>query len=443
MKSLLYTLLLLMGLTSAAMSPEARRSFLAFEQRAENGDPEAQYRLSAILEKGFDTIPADTLRSLSLLRRAANAGYAPAMNYLGYLYQTGFPLPEQPCEGGSPLPSGQSPSVVAPCEGGSPLTPGQSPSVVALCEGGSPKSLLIPQNPDSAQYWLHRAATAGDPKAAHNLAYLLLNPPALSTPSTSPSVAPSTSSPSAGTPAFSSGERAKPDSLAIIYLTQAAEAGLPQSQTLLADLCVQGRGLAPDTLRAIALYERAIAAGFPDAELRLLNTIGPRITNLPPEEALSEALRYWNMGAPAIATTILLPLTETTTTVTNIESSAESPTLARIYALLGHAYSRGRGVPYDHHTANEYFARAALLGNPSARFILAETLEIFPDALTTLLPDLTPQQTETLTPDHLRAQSALAGRTTAEPATAALTAPALTPAPKAATTPGAPPLGAV
>lgn len=421
MKSLLYTLLLLMALTSAAMSPEARRSFLAFEQRAENGDPEAQYRLSAILEKGFDTIPADTLRSLSLLRRAANAGYAPAMNYLGYLYQTGFPLPKL-SEGESPLSPGQSPSIVAQCEGGSPSLSGQSPSMVEPCEGGSPKSLLIPQNPDSAQYWLHRAATAGDPKAAHNLAYLLLNPPALSATSTSPSVPPSTSSPSASTPAFSSGERAKPDSLAVIYLTQAAEAGLPQSQTLLADLCVQGRGVAPDTIRAIHLYERAIAAGFPDAELRLLNTIGPRITHFPPEEALSEALRYWNMGAPAIATTILLPLTEASASVTTTETS----TLARIYALLGHAYSRGRGVPYDHHKANEYFARAALLGNPSAGFILAETLEIFPDALTTLLPDLTPQQTEPLTPDHLRAQAALAGITTAEAATAALTAPALT-----------------
>ena len=398
MKSLLYTLLLLMALTSAAMSPEARRSFLAFEQRAENGDPEAQYRLSAILEKGFDTIPADTLRSLSLLRRAANAGYAPAMNYLGYLYQTGFPLPKL-SEGESPLSPGQSPSAVEQSEGESPCSPGQSPSVVEPCEGGSPKSLLIPQNPDSAQYWLHRAATAGDPKAAHNLAYLLLNPPA-----------------------FSSGERAKPDSLAVIYLTQAAEAGLPQSQTLLADLCVQGRGVAPDTIRAIHLYESAIAAGFPDAELRLLNTIGPRITHFPPEEALSEALRYWNMGAPAIATTILLPLTEASTSFT----TTETPTLARIYALLGHAYSRGRGVPYDHHTPIASSARAAPVPIPSARFILAETLEIFPDALTTLLPDLTPQQTETLTPDHLRAKAVLAGITTAEAATAAITAPALT-----------------
>ena len=61
--------LIFMALFGAAMTPEARRSFEAFESRAENGDPEAQYRLSAILERGFDTIPADSVRSLSLLRR--------------------------------------------------------------------------------------------------------------------------------------------------------------------------------------------------------------------------------------------------------------------------------------------------------------------------------------------------------------------------------------
>ena len=39
------------------------------------------------------------------------------------------------------------------------------------------------------------------------------------------------------------------------------------------------------------------------------------------------------------------------------------------------------GVKYSHDKSLEYFARAALAGNPSAMFILAETLEVFPDAL--------------------------------------------------------------
>ena len=47
-----------------AMTPEMRRSYEAFEQRAESGDAEALYRLALILEKGYDTIPADTLRAI-------------------------------------------------------------------------------------------------------------------------------------------------------------------------------------------------------------------------------------------------------------------------------------------------------------------------------------------------------------------------------------------
>lgn len=341
--------MLLVTISVAAMTPEARRSFQAFEQRAENGDPEAQYRLSILLEQGFDTIPADTIRSLSMLRRSARAGYAPAMNYLGYLFQYGFP-------------------------------------------SASTRYQFIKQNTDSAQYYLHRAAAAGDSKAAHNLAYLLLN-----------SSAPGQEIDN-GDSRF--GQSEKSDSLAVNYLTQAAEAGLPQSQTLLADLCVLGRGLAPDTLRAITLYEEAISAGFHDAELRLLNTIGPNFEMLSPDEELSEAIRYWNLGAPTISTTLLLDLINKGTTFP----------LGRAYALLGYAYSRGQGVAYDHHKANECFARAAILGDPSAQFILAETLEIFPDLLDSIVPDIYPEQAEALTPQHLRESAAKAGITTAEAA---------------------------
>ena len=81
MKYLSYVLLILFSVMALrAMSPEARRSYEAFERKAESGDPEAMYRLSALLERGFDTIPADTARSVSLLKRSARAGYAPAMN---------------------------------------------------------------------------------------------------------------------------------------------------------------------------------------------------------------------------------------------------------------------------------------------------------------------------------------------------------------------------
>lgn len=318
-----------------AMSPEARASFEAFERKAEGGDPEAMYRLSAILEKGYDSIAPDTLRSLALLRRAAAAGYAPAQNYLGYLYGEGR---------------------------------------------------MVRADADSARIWIMRAADAGDPKAAHNVAYMLLYPDG-------------------------NGRDAVADTVALRYLRKAADAGLPQSQTLLADLYAGGRVVPADTAMARSLYEEAIARGFADAELRLLNMMGPRWQRLDSSASLRGAIEYWNMGAPVIAVELLRQV------------GPAEPETARAYAMLGHAYSRGRGVPYDHHKANEYFARAALLGDPSAQYILAETLEIFPDALADLLPALDEASAASMTPEALRAAAAGAGVTDAETAARRLAVP--------------------
>lgn len=335
---LLMAAALLAGVALRAMTPEARASFEAFERKAEGGDPEAMYRLSALLEKGYDSIAPDTLRSLSLLRRSASAGYAPAQNYLGYLYGEGR---------------------------------------------------MVKADADSSRFWIMRAADAGDPKAAHNAAYMLLHP-------------------------GGDGRDAAADSLAVGYLRRAADAGLPQSQTLLADLYAEGRVLRADTASAVALYEKAIAHGFADAQLRLLNMMGPRWRRYDSAASLGEALRYLNMGAPVIAVEFLRNI------------GPAEPETARAYALLGHAYSRGLGVGYDHAKANEYFARAAQLGDPSAQFILAETLEIFPDALRTLLPDLDLDADDaTMTPESLRAAAARAGVTAAATATRRLLAPAV------------------
>lgn len=282
----LIVILLMLCAAVRSMTPEAKRSFEAFEQRAESGDPEAMYRLSAILEKGFDTIAPDTARSLHLLHRAAEAGYAHAQNYLGFLFQEGN---------------------------------------------------LLTADTDSATYWIRRAADAGDPRAAHNLAFMLLH------------------------------QEQPQDSTAISYLTKAADAGLPQAITLLADLYAEGRGVAPDTLHATELYNRAIDAGFGDAELRLLNLRGPEWSRLAASQALPLAIDYYRRGAYIIAVELLRTI-----------GPDESET-ARAYAMLGNAYSQGRGVQYDHARSLEYFKEAARLGNPSAQYILSETLEIFPD----------------------------------------------------------------
>lgn len=341
MKLLPTILLLAVAIMAGFSQSDRERSLREFTHRAESGDPEAMYRMSMLLEKGFDSLPADSVRAMDYLRRAAAADYPQAANYLGYLYQIG---------------------------------------------------MNVPENPDSAAYWIVRAEKAGSTLAAHNLAFMLLR------------------GPSADVSRIMTllGCRAeKSDSVAIEYLLRAAGAGQPQSLTLLADLYAEGEKLTPDTTKAIDLYEKAILKKFPDAQYRLRDLMQSEWSLYDSATSLREAVRYWNMGAPAIAVDFLRQI------------GPESAETAHAYALLGYAYSRGYGVPYDHDLANQYFARAALLGNPSAQFVLAETLEIFPDALVgfmTALPD-------SFTPESLRRSATKAGITNPAQALQRLLAP--------------------
>ena len=91
-------------------------------QRAAGGDPKALYDLAVMYDIGYDSIPIDSAMSTALYRLAADKGFAPAMNYLGYRYFNGD---------------------------------------------------YVTQNVDSALFWLAKAAGAGDMKAANNLGFLL------------------------------------------------------------------------------------------------------------------------------------------------------------------------------------------------------------------------------------------------------------------------------
>ncbi|MBD5194436.1 MAG: sel1 repeat family protein [Bacteroidales bacterium] len=286
-------------------------SLSALERKAEEGDPEALYRLATLYESGYDSILPDTARSISLLRRAAELDYAPAQNYLGFLYGRGE---------------------------------------------------LMPANKDSARYWIGRAADLGDLKAANNLGFMLLEEYNDST-----------------------------DSLAAMYLSRAAEGGLPVAISTLGSLYAEGRGVPRDTLKAVELFEKAIETGFKDAQLRLLNLKGKEWMSLPPESRYQTALRYMRLGSPLIAVQLLSGLDDlsylnpTQKEATSETEHLDREQLASVFALLGQAFSHGAGVGYDHAKANKYFATAALLGNPAAAFVFAETLEIFPDILSTSL----------------------------------------------------------
>lgn len=341
MRKAVLMLLAVMVATMFAATPEGRRAFRQFERRAENGDAEAQYRLATVLETGWDSVPADSVRALELMRRSAQAGFPPAMNYLGYLYGKGYKVGDRE---------------------------------------------LIPIDRDSSVMWLRRSADAGDPRAVSNLAYLLLND---TVSARSSEAHPRTQAQNnADTPIKSrayndthirSHTSAYNDSIAFVYLQKGASAQIPTAFSMLGDMYRDGRWVKRDTLKAAANYEAALEHGLGDAEARLIALMGHRWQRLPQDSAFNLGLRYYAGYAPGAGVLLL-------------ERAAEIPDTigigARAMALLGDAYSRGVGVKYSHDKSLEYFALAALAGNPSAMYILAETLEVFPDALQDLSADL-------------------------------------------------------
>lgn len=318
------------AMTLMGMTPEARRSYLQFEQRAESGDAEAMYRLGTILERGWDSIAPDTLRALKMFRASAEAGFPPAMNYMGYLYGEGF---------------------------------------------GDPAVTGIRADRDSAEMWLRRSADAGDPRAMSNLAYLLLN------------YADSTAKKCDETEVFH-----RRDSLAAIYLERASALGAPTASSMLGDLYREGRGVAVDTLRAVALYESAMRSGLRDAEMRLISMMGRKWERLDRDSAFNLGLGYYSTFAPTAGTILieqcaLLPgiPVDSLSTATVCDSLSLA---ARAMTLTGDAYSRGYGRRYNHDKSMEWYAKGALGGDPSAMFIIAETLEVFPDALKDMWDEL-------------------------------------------------------
>ncbi|MCM1369220.1 MAG: sel1 repeat family protein [Candidatus Amulumruptor caecigallinarius] len=294
MKRILAISLLVMGcLLAGAMTPGARKSLEELKSHAEAGDAGAMYRYSALLERGYDTIPADSAESLRWLSLSARAGNAAAMNYLGFLYGKGY------------------------------------------VAGGD---TLLNARRDSAYYWIRKASDAGNALASYNLSYMM------------------------------SENNADIDSV-IKYLKRGASGGIPAAMTMLAGRYADGKGVEKDTLKAVELYEKAIAKGWNDAELRLLNMMGRKWVELSDSASFELALKYMKLNAPVISAELLKQI------------GPDSEQTDAAYALLGEAYSLGRGVPYDHDKSIEYFYESAKRGNPGAKFILAETLDIFPDAL--------------------------------------------------------------
>lgn len=203
----------------------------------------------------------------------------------------------------------------------------------------------VARDRDKGYSLIENAAMKGDPKGAANLGWLL-----------------------------AAGEEVVPDpEKAVYWLEKASDAGLPVAMDQLGSIYARGLPpVEPDTLRAASLFARAAEGGFRQADRHLLGLMEKKWSLLPPDSAVSLGVRLFTSGkAPVSAVTLFR------------QAAAEgSP---RAWALLGEAYALGRGVGYDNRASMEAFYRAASAGYAPAQYILAELLDIFPDALTDIL----------------------------------------------------------
>lgn len=77
------------GAMPAALRRDAASALRDVATRAAQGDPESMFRLARVCERGYDSIPRDTVEALRLYSASAEGGWLPAMNYLGYMLITG------------------------------------------------------------------------------------------------------------------------------------------------------------------------------------------------------------------------------------------------------------------------------------------------------------------------------------------------------------------
>lgn len=162
---------------------------------------------------------------------------------------------------------------------------------------------------------------------------------------------------------------------ALRWFELASRGGAPTAAAMLGDMYRDGLGTMPDTLAADSLYTLAIRRGLGDAQLRLIGLNASRWQSLTPDSLLTLGLSFYPAPGPAAGVVLF-----------GIAADKGCP---RADALLGDAYSRGIGVHADDKTALTHYYRAATGGNPSAAYVVAELLDMYPDALLILDSDTT------------------------------------------------------
>lgn len=196
-------------------------------------------------------------------------------------------------------------------------------------------------DPDTALQLIEKAAMLGDNSAAANLGWLLTQN---------------------GTAVRHDPEKA------LYWLSRAAESGSPIPLEAMADIYLQ-RG---DTVQALSSLEEATLRGGVNAAGRLLKLDAQRFDAMPTDSLMKEALRYYRSGAPAMG--LLLMERDV------LRDDAPQSDIALSKAIRAQLMSLGLVLPYDYEGSLRLFHEAAGMGDPSAQYIVAETLDLTPDA---------------------------------------------------------------
>lgn len=158
---------------------------------------------------------------------------------------------------------------------------------------------------------------------------------------------------------------------ALYWIRAAANDGDITAATNLGYLYLHSDEVNHDENEAAKWLMIAAEEGVIDAQNELLNLKSAEWDTIPADSAFSLGVKYYIGKAPIIGVKLI-----------EIASREHNP---RALALLGDAYSKGRGVAYDHKKSMDYFFQSAQQGYAPAQFIIAELLDILPDSLELLL----------------------------------------------------------
>lgn len=196
-------------------------------------------------------------------------------------------------------------------------------------------------DPDTAITLIEKAAMAGDNSAAANLGWLLSQQ---------------------GTSVR------RDDDKALYWLSKAAESGSPLPLEAMADIYLQ-RG---DTTVALQSLEEAALRGGISAAHRIVRLNDTSYDAMPADTLMAEALRYYHSGSPAMGVLLMEKL--------SLRDDASREDLALAKAIRAQLMSLGMILPYDYGESLRLFHEAAVMGDPSAQYIVAETIDLTPDA---------------------------------------------------------------